>query len=232
MLHLVCLSLVACGGTPVRETPPAASAAANVPAAAAATAPAAAATAQRMPVYVIRRGWHVDVGIAVTDMQPQLEPVAAAFPDSKYLLFGFGERSYLLHGGVGYMVAALFPGAALVMVTSVHAEHPENVFGEANVARFALTPQQMSDLQTYIRHTFAESDGVVVPVAPASGPATGASYYESAQRYSALHTCNTWAAEALQSARLSLDSSGVEFSSQLWHQVQHLESQRAATSSP
>src|SRR5215469_12706663 len=83
LLRLVCLSLVACGGTSVRETPPGASAAATVP---------AAATVQRMPVYVIRRGWHVDIGIAVTDVQPQLEPVAAAFPDSSYLLFGFGER--------------------------------------------------------------------------------------------------------------------------------------------
>jgi len=208
----------------VRETPPGASAAATVP--------AAAATVQRMPVYVIRRGWHVDIGIAVTDVQPQLEPVAAAFPDSSYLLFGFGERGYLLHGGVGHLMAALFPGAALVMVTSVHAEQPENVFGQDSVARFALTPQQMSDLQTYIRHTFAATEGVVVPVASASGPATGASYYESVQRYSALHTCNTWAAEVLQSAQLPVTSSGVEFSWQLWHQVQHLESLGAATSSP
>jgi uncharacterized protein (TIGR02117 family) len=224
MLRLLCLCLVACGGTSVREAPPAASAAA--------TGSAAAATPERVPVYVIRRGWHVDIGIAVTDVQPQLEPVATAFPDSSYLLFGFGERGYLLHGGVGHTVAALFPGAALVMVTSVHTEQPENVFGQDNIARFALTREQMSDLQAYIRHTLAEPEGVVVPVAPVSGPATGASYYESAQRYSALHTCNTWAAEVLQSAQLPIDSSGVEFSWQLWHQVQQLERQRAAKSSP
>jgi len=52
-------------------------------------------------------------------------------------------------------------------------------------------------------------------------------YYESIQHYSALHTCNTWAAEALQSANLPVSSSGVEFSSQLWQQVRKLQSHAA-----
>ena len=181
-------------------------------------------------MYVVKRGWHIDIGIARADAQPPLQPVAAAFPESRYLLFGFGDRRYLLQGGgVGNSVAALWGGAGLVMVTSIGLQQLEQVFGRDSVVQVELTPQQMSDLQGFIGRTFATRDGAIVRVTP--GPhAVGSfsAYYESAQRYSALHTCNTWAAEVLQSADLPVSSSGVEFASQLWHQVQRLESAGAA----
>jgi len=181
---------------------------------------------ERVQVYVVKRGSHIDIGIAVADAQPPLQPVAAAFPESRYLLFGFGDRRYLLHGGgVGNSVAALWGGAGLVLVTAIGPQPPEQIFGRDSVVRLALTPQQMRDLQEFIGRAFAVRDGAIVRVT--RGPhAVGSysGYYESAQHYSALHTCNTWAAEALQAADLPVSSAGVEFAWQLWHQVQHLAS--------
>ena len=210
------LALAACGGLSTRDTAP---------------APPTPATHQRLPVYVVKRGWHVDIGIAVADAQPPLSSVAAAFPESRYLLFGFGDRRYLLNGGAGNMAAALWGGAGLVLVTSVGLQSPEQVFGRDSVVRVLLTQQQMSELQGFIGRTFAARDGAIVPVTP--GPhAVGSysAYYESVQRYSAVHTCNTWAAEVLKSAELPVSSAGVEFAWQLWQQVRRLESQGADTS--
>jgi Protein of unknown function (DUF2459) len=208
---MVCTWLAACAGASPQASSPAAVA---VPPA-----------DERVPVYVVRREWHVDIGLALADVQPPLLPVAAAFHDSHYLFFGFGDRRYLLHGGTANFVAALWGGPGLVLVTSVGQQPPERVFGPDNVVRVALTPQQMSALQSYIGHTFATHDGAFVPLAP--DPHAGGSYsayYASTQRYSGLHTCNTWAAEALKSAQLPVSSSGVEFATQLWQQVQHLQS--------
>jgi hypothetical protein len=182
------------------------------------------ATPETLSIYVVKRGWHVDVGIATTDVLPVLQPVSAALPGSRYLLFGFGERRYLLHPDAGTMVGALWPGAALVMVTSLRMTQPQDAFGKDSVVRLQATPQQMSSLQSFIAQSLALHDGVPVPVVPA--PVEGA-YYESSQRYSAAHTCNTWAAQALQAAQLPIDSSGVEFAWQLWHQVQHLAATQA-----
>jgi Protein of unknown function (DUF2459) len=179
-------------------------------------------------VYVVERGWHVDVGIALDDAQPPLRQVAAAFPESRYLLFGFGDRRYLLEGGAASMVAALWGGAGLMLVTTLGSQDPEQVFGNDSVVHLALTPEQMRDLQSYIGHSFAVHGGALVRVTP--GPhAVGSysAYYESVERYSALHTCNTWAAEVLQSAGLPVSSSGVEFAEQLWDQVRRLESEEA-----
>jgi Protein of unknown function (DUF2459) len=199
---IACAYVAACSGVSTREAPP-----------------ARAAAPQALAVYVVKRGWHVDVGIATTDVLPVLQPVSTAFQGSRYLLFGFGARRYLLHRNAGTMVAALWPGAALVMVTSLHASQLQDVFDEDHVVRLAVTAQQMSSLQSFIARSLALHDGAPVPVVPA--PLDGA-YYESARRYSAVYTCNSWAAEALQAAQLPIDSTGVEFAWQLWHQVQRL----------
>ena len=210
------LALAACAGPSTRAT---------------ASGPQTPVTHERLPVYVVKRGWHVDIGIALADAQPPLLPVAAAFPGSRYLLFGFGDRRYLLNGGAGNMAAALWGGAGLVLVTSVGLQSPEQVFGRDSVVRVLLTQQQMSELQGFIGRTFAARDGAIVPVTP--GPhAVGSysAYYESVQRYSAVHTCNTWAAEVLKSAELPVSSAGVEFAWQLWQQVRRLEPQGADAS--
>jgi hypothetical protein len=215
---VVCAALAACGGLSTRATAP---------------APSTPATHERLPVYVVRRAWHVEVGIALADAQPPLRPVAAAFPGARYLLFGFGDRRYLLQGGAGNMVAALWGDAGLVLVTDVGLQQPEQVFGQDNVVRVALTPQQMSELQGFIGRTFAWREGALVPVFPGShAVGSYSAYYESVQRYSALHTCNTWAAEALKSAELPVNSSGVEFAWQLWEQVQRLENTSPGAGSP
>jgi uncharacterized protein (TIGR02117 family) len=209
------LVLAVCTGTSTRSTTP--------------TAPTAI-PPEREVVYVVRRGWHIDIGIARVDAQPPLLQVAAALPEARYLLFGFGDRRYLLHGGAGNMVAALWGGAGLVVVTSLGSQQPRQVFGPDNVVEVILTRQQMSSLQVFIGRSFAARDGALVPIPP--GPhAVGSfsAFYESAQRYSALHTCNTWAAEVLQSAQLPINSSGVEFAWQLWQQVLHLGSEGGGT---
>jgi uncharacterized protein (TIGR02117 family) len=199
------LALTACAGVSTRSSAPAVQ-----------SAP----TLERVSVYVVKRGWHIDIGIARADALAPLQPVAAMFPQAQYLLFGFGERHYLLNGGAANALGALWGGAGLVMLTSIAAQPLEQVFGADSVIRLAVTLQQMSALQAFIGHTFALRAGAVVPV-PA-GPHAVVSYsafYESTARYSARHTCNTWAAEALQAAQLPVSSSGVEFSGQLWRQV-------------
>ena len=57
---------------------------------------AGAGSAKSTVIYVVRRGWHIDVGFAAADIQPPLNSVAGQFPGVQYLFFGFGDRHYLL----------------------------------------------------------------------------------------------------------------------------------------
>jgi hypothetical protein len=169
-------------------------------------------------VYLARRKWHVDVGFAAADVEPPLAPVRTRFAGMKYLFFGFGDRQYLLAGSIKTpsMLRALWPGPAVVLVTAVN--DPARAFGASQVIELALRPDQARAVQAFIRA--AMSEVTLTPLAP--GPYDDSAYYAAGPRYSALHTCNTWAAEALQAGDQPVRARGVILAGQLWSQALRL----------
>jgi uncharacterized protein (TIGR02117 family) len=200
-LLLLCLCLAACRTVPPGESLPATA-------------------APPVTVYVVRRGWHVDLGVAVRDLEPSLQPLASAFAGAQYLLFGFGDRRYLLKRGTGNLFLALWPGRGVILVTSLRQE-PEQAFERGDVLALPVTVTQLRQLQSFIRASLYPSEGL--PRRVAAGPYAESAYYDSRRTYSAFHTCNTWAAQALQAAGLPVHSTGVEFTGQLWMQVRELD---------
>jgi hypothetical protein len=178
-------------------------------------------------LYVVKRKWHVDIGFAVTDLQPPLASLRADFPAAHFLLFGFGDRHYLLDKdrGLGGMLAALWPGPGLMLATGLTTT-AQQAFGADAVIEVALSDAQARAMQAFIWRTLAPSDALASPLR--AGPYEGSWYYSASVRYSALHTCNTWAAEALQAASLPVHSVGVELSGQLWSQVRPLDAWQRA----
>jgi hypothetical protein len=173
-------------------------------------------------VVLARRGWHIDIGFATDALEGPLAALAQGFPGARYLFFGFGDLRYLLskhrHGPV--LLEALWPGRALILLTAIHGT-PEEAFGAAHVIRLHLHAEQAAALEQFLLSAFEQ--GAALPPAPyAPGPYEGSAYYRAAGHYSALHTCNTWVAEGLQAAGLSIHPRGVIFAGQLWRQVQRL----------
>jgi len=179
--------------------------------------------------YVVRRGWHIDVGFAVADLEPPLEPIAARFPGARYLFFGFGDRRYLLakHRNAPVLLAALWPGSGMLLVTAL-VSSPDEAFGSAHVIALPEARVRVRDMQRFIRGSIAGDDS---PIPYGPGPYEGSLYFTAVARYSAVHTCNTWAAETLQAGRLPIHSAGVVFAGQVWSQVRRLD-HRPAEASP
>jgi hypothetical protein len=169
-------------------------------------------------VYLARRKWHVDVGFAAADLEPSLAPVSARFAGDKYLFFGFGDRHYLLAGSrkTPSMLRALWPGPAAVLVTAVN--DPEAAFGASQLIELALRADQARAVQAFIRASL--SGAQLSPLAP--GPYADSAYYAAEPKYSAVHTCNTWAAEALQAGAEPIHARGVILAGQLWSQALRL----------
>lgn len=173
-------------------------------------------------VILARRGWHIDIGFATDTLKGPLAALARGFPGARYLFLGFGDLRYLLskhrHGPV--LLEALWPGRALILLTAIQGT-PEEAFGAAHVIRLHLHAEQAAALEGFLLNAFEQ--GATLPPAPyAPGPYEGSAYYRAAARYSALHTCNTWVAEALQAAGLSIHPRGVLFAGQLWRRVQRI----------
>ena len=175
-------------------------------------------------IYVARRGWHIDIGFPATELKPPLSSLAAQFADVQYVFFGFGDQRYLKskHHNATTLLAALWPGAGLILATGVSVT-PHAAFGAAHVLALPVTWVQSNDAQQFVWRSL-KTHQAGEPYT--SGPYPGSLYLGATPTYSAAHTCNTWAAEALAAAGLPLKSSGVVFPGQLWRRARRLERYR------
>jgi uncharacterized protein (TIGR02117 family) len=173
-------------------------------------------------IYVARRGWHIDVGFAAQDLEPTLASLRADLPSARYLFFGFGDQHYLIanHKNFPGLLGALWPGAGIMLVTGI-AGTPEAAFDAVHVVRLAVSPAQARAAQAFVWDSFVKDGATAEPYA--QGPYAGSLYYSAVAKYSAVHTCNTWAAEALQSAGIAVHRFGVVFAGQLWSQLKRVE---------
>jgi uncharacterized protein (TIGR02117 family) len=169
-------------------------------------------------IYVVKRAWHVDIGFAAKDLGLPLASLLDTYPGAQYLLFGFGDREYLIARGPKplRLLEALWPGPGVVLVTGLRVT-PQSAFGDSNVVAVKVTAAQARRVQSFVWSSLSTHDAAATPMMV--GPYQGSLYYQSPQRYSLLHTCNTWAAQALASAGLPIRSSGVALAGQLWHQL-------------
>jgi uncharacterized protein (TIGR02117 family) len=179
-------------------------------------------------VYVIKRSWHTDIGFDADDLHPPLASLRAGFPKAHYLLFGFGDKHYLVThaNSLDRLVGALWPGEGLVLLTGLEAT-PEAAFGAKEVVRLTVSATQAQALEHFVWQTLVTDGGAAKLLAP--GPYDGSFYYASSVRYSGLHTCNTWTAEGLKAAGLPIHTFGVELSGQVWRQVQRIAQEKDRT---
>jgi hypothetical protein len=172
-------------------------------------------------IYVARRGWHIDIGMAAADLLPPLNQAAAPLPGSSYIFFGFADKHYLLAANhkAPVLLSALWPGASILLTTGL-TNSPAEGFGATHVITLSVTKDQMRDLQAFIWRSLRTQDDVLKVYR--DGPYEGSVYFLAAQKYSAFHTCNTWGAEALRAAGFHVHTAGVIFAGQLWVQARRL----------
>jgi hypothetical protein len=182
-------------------------------------------------IYVARRGWHIDIGMAAEDLLPPLHQAAALLPGSRYVFFGFADKHYLLaknhHAPV--LLSALFPGAGIVLTTGLR-NSPTEGFGATHVIALTAPEGQIRDLQSFIWRSLRTQDDVLKVFQ--DGPYEGSVYFLAAQKYSAFHTCNTWGAEALRAAGFHVHTAGVLFAGQLWSQARRLKRRQDQAGAP
>jgi Protein of unknown function (DUF2459) len=177
--------------------------------------------AEAAHVLVVRRGWHIDVGFPVDELSPPLKSTLKDFPGTRYAFYGFGDRRYLTSKthGVPTLLAAIWPGAGVILLTAISNE-PEEAFGAQYVATLSLSESQEVELQRYLWKSFASQAEEARLLQP--GPYAGSEYFHSTQRYSGVHTCNTWVAEVLRAGGFPIRRRGVIFAGQLWPKVYRL----------
>jgi uncharacterized protein (TIGR02117 family) len=174
-------------------------------------------------IYVVGRGWHTDIGLPVDEIASMpLAILQQDFPGARVLVFGFGERNYLMahDAGSAEMLTALFPSKSAILMTALRTS-PEEAFTAEQVVTLHVTQQSVDRIAMRIWQTIEKQpDASVRPLA--EGPYPGSVFYGATETYDAFHTCNTWTALVLQDAGLPVDPSGVLFADQVMHQARQI----------
>jgi len=173
-------------------------------------------------IYVVRRGWHIDIGFAAGDLSPPLASLSSRLPGARYLVFGFGDRQFLMNKdqGLPEKFAALWPGKGVVLLTGLTAP-PMEAFGAGQVIALTVTAAQSRAAQAFVWNSLSKQYQSVDP--SEAGPYPGSLYFRANSGYSGFHTCNTWAAEVLKAAGMPIRSTGTIFAWQLWTQVSKID---------
>lgn len=168
-----------------------------------------------VPVAVIDRDWHTEIGLRAEDLTGPLAALRARFPGAPMLVFGFGDRRYLAdpHPGFGDMLLAALPAPGALLVTGL-ATSPEAAFGGPNVIRLMLSEDGARRAVAYVSASFAHDPSGAL-VALGDGPYPGSLFYAASLSYALTHTCNTWTAEVLAEGGAAVSADGVVLADQL-----------------
>jgi uncharacterized protein (TIGR02117 family) len=184
-------------------------------------------------LYVIDRGWHTDIGLPVSELHgPLAATIGPRFPGARYLVFGFGERAYLMGEDRSpiQLLLALFPHPGAMMVTALRAP-PEAAFGSGDVVALRVPERSVDQVAAFI-WSFFRQDARGQPEPIAWGPYPGSLYYASTGTYALAFTCNTWSAEALHLAGLPVTIAGVVFAGQVMAEARRIAAAQARVAAP
>ena len=178
-------------------------------------------------IYVVERGWHTDIGLAVDEVSKPLASLEQGFPGVRFMVFGFGERAYYMghNTGSGEMLTALLPSESAILMTALNAS-PIEAFPDHKVIALRLSDHNLARVAARLWEDLEKTaDGSVLRLA--DGPYVGSVFYASNETYDAFHTCNTWTALLLREAGFPVDPH-VLFADQVMRQVSVIATRQAA----
>jgi len=183
-------------------------------------------------VAVVDRGWHTDIALPAAAMTGALARLRDAFPGAQYLIFGFGDKVYYMAREETFLgtLAALFPGAAVVLVTGLRVP-PEEAFGADHVVTLGVSCAARGRVAAFIAETLAKPPGGTLARLD-GGPYPGSLFYAANQSYDALHDCNRWTVAALRSAGLAVEPDGVFFAGQAMGAARRLAASQKLPATP
>lgn len=152
-------------------------------------------------IQVVRRGWHTGIIIAVADWPDRKWPLLAAFPQEKYLEFGWGdERFYQAEETTPWLAsrAALWPTASVIHVIGLRSLAADEVQAD-DIVEVRVSAAGIAALAASIQREFAGEiptvSGQPLNMAPMPNR-----FYEAKRSFYFPRMCNWWTAKRLQDA--------------------------------
>jgi uncharacterized protein (TIGR02117 family) len=175
-------------------------------------------------VSILYDSWHAAIVLRKDDLPSAVFPELVDFPRARFIEFSWGDKDYFPDPDSGFSMAlkAAFWSRGSVLHVVGFTENPELVYPNAQVVELRLAPTAYARLIAYLSHSFARPQNARAPASP--GLVANSRFYPSTHEFSLLKTCNTWVAEALQTAGLPVSPRLVITAGQLGDRIANIES--------
>jgi hypothetical protein len=170
-------------------------------------------------VYVVEEGWHVEIGLPVEELGENLAFYQDIFDGARIIMFGYGKQTFITAPPetISEYFLGPFPGPAVIQTVGLRITPPEAYLSGKTVT-LALPPGGAQALAAYIWNDLAKDEAGRPRIVAHSHNPEGL-FYAAQSGYNLLHTCNTWAADALAAAGLPISGDNVTFAHQVMLRV-------------
>ncbi|MGJ0485243.1 MAG: DUF2459 domain-containing protein [Methylomicrobium sp.] len=170
-------------------------------------------------VYIVGQGWHVEIGIPVEELDENMSFYREIFPDARVIMFSYGKKTFFIAPAntVSEYLLGPFPGSAAIQVVGLSVT-PTEAYPPENTVTLLLPPNGSRSLSAHIWKDIVKDESGKPQIIAHSTHPTGL-FYAAHSEYNLFHTCNTWVANALHNAGLSVSDNNVIFSNQVMTRV-------------
>jgi hypothetical protein len=170
-------------------------------------------------VYIVGQGWHVEIGIPVEELDENMSFYRDIFPDARVIMFSYGKKTFFIAPPetVSEYLLGPFPGAAAIQVVGLSVI-PTEAYPPEDTVTLILPPNGSQSLSAHIwKDLVKDESGKPQLVARSTHPL--GLFYAAQSEYNLLHTCNTWATDALHNAGLPVSNDNIILSKQAMSRV-------------
>jgi uncharacterized protein (TIGR02117 family) len=172
-------------------------------------------------VYVINNNLHTGIVIPVSSESSQIMSALKFFNNFQFVDIGWGEEKFYQEPDDNFCMGAraiLLPNTSVLRVEGYSSFDGGVISWSDYSIKFNLTHDQYIKLLTFIEKSFTKGAGdeLFITLKKHSGEVI---FFKSVYRYHLFNTCNTWVAEALQSAGLKVSPFFIITDSQLYKEI-------------
>ena len=161
-------------------------------------------------IFIVDNSWHAAIVLDRNDLSLVTLPELKDFPNAKFIEFSWGDQDFFPDPDSGIWAAlraALWSGGSVLHLVGF-SESVSQFYSDARIFELQVNLAAQAELIRYLRQSFARPDSA--GRAPASpGLFAYSRFYPATGKFGVLRTCNTWVAEALESAGLPLSPGSV-----------------------
>jgi len=161
-----------------------------------------------IPVYILSNGVHTDIVLPVKNnlfdwtQKIKYENTIAKDSTAQWVAFGWGDKGFYLETPTwtDLKVSTALKAATGLSKSAIHTTFYKSLKETDHCKRILVSESEYQQLADYIDDSFQLDSGNYIGIKTNAVYGKNDAFYEAKGNYSLLHTCNTWANNALKAA--------------------------------